>query len=64
MSDLAKTILISIGIGLLVLLTTTFLSETLFGDLTNENSWKPLWVAGPALLAVAGYLIYKTSKEN
>ena len=51
----------------LVLLGTAFLaiiffSEAIFGDLTNTDSYKPLWVIAPIFLAVGGYLIYKSRK--
>ncbi len=51
----------------LVLLGVTFLaiiffSEAIFGDLTNTDSYKPLWVIVPVFLAVGSYLIYKSRK--
>lgn len=62
MNDTIKTILTSIGIGLVILLAVVFLSEKTFGDLTNEDSYKPLWYIIPTLVGVVGYLIYKTRK--
>lgn len=63
MNDLIKNVGISIAIGLVVLLVTVYTSEAIFGDLTNTDSYKPLWVIVPIFLGVGGYLIYKTNKK-
>lgn len=55
MNDLIKKVALSIGIGLVVLLATVFTSEAIFGDLTNTDSYKPLWVIAPIFLGVGGY---------
>jgi hypothetical protein len=60
MSDTLKLILTSIGIGVLVLLLTIFASETLFGDLTKSDSYKPLYVVIPIMASVLYYLVKKT----
>lgn len=62
MNDTIKTILTSIGIGLVILLAIVFLSEKTFGDLTDKDSYKPLWYIIPAFIAVIGFLIYKSKK--
>lgn len=62
MNDLIKNVGISIAIGLVVLLVTVYTSEAIFGDLTNTDSYKPLWVVAPIFLSVGGYLIYKSRK--
>ena len=38
------------------------ISPTIFGDLTNTESFEPLWVIIPSFLILGGYLIYKTNK--
>ena len=60
MNKLTKIILGSIGIGLLILFAIVGISETIFGDLTQEDSYKPLLVAVPIIGVALGYLIYKT----
>ncbi len=45
------------------LIATVFLSESIFGDLTATDSYKPLWVVVPVMLSVLGYLIYKFNKK-
>lgn len=51
--------LVLIGVAFL---TIIFFSEAIFGDLTNTDSYKPLWVISPIFLGVGGYLIYKSRK--
>lgn len=46
-SQLIKDIAIWLGIGLVILFVIITGSELLFGDLTNEDSYKPLWVIIP-----------------
>ena len=46
-----------------IFLVAIFLSETIFGDLTATDSYKPLWVIIPVMLSVLGYLIYKFNKK-
>lgn len=58
-----KLIGFSILGGLALLLLITKLSELFFGDLTNEDSYKPLWVIIPIGLTVLGWLVYKTLKK-
>ena len=58
-----KTILPIIFVFLAILLITIFLSESVFGDLTATDSYKPLWVVVPVMLSVLGYLIYKFNKK-
>lgn len=55
---------LSYGLVLLgvVFLAIIFFSEAIFGDLTNTDSYKPLWVIVPIFLGVGGYLIYKSRK--
>ena len=62
MSGTIKTILISVAIGLVILFAVVFLSEKTFGDLTDKDSYKPLWYIIPAFIAVIGFLIYKSKK--
>jgi len=58
-----KLIGVSILGGLALLFLIVKLSELFFGDLTNEDSYKPLWVIIPISLIALGWLIYKTLKK-
>lgn len=49
--------LVLIGVVFILMLT---LSDVLFGDLTNTESIKSLWIIIPAILALGGFLYYKT----
>ena len=51
--------LVLLGVAFLAII---FFSEAIFGDLTNTDSYKPLWVIAPIFLSVGGYLIYKSRK--
>jgi hypothetical protein len=62
MNDLIKKVGISIGVGVLALLTIVFTSEFIFGDLTKTDSYKPLWVVVPAFAIIFTYLFIKTEK--
>jgi hypothetical protein len=64
MEDFIKNNGIVILIGVAILLGVTWLSTALFGDLTSEDSFKPLWVIVPVFVAVIGYLIYQTNKTK
>lgn len=63
MTDFFKNNGLPILIGLLILFGVTFLSESIFGDLTREDSYKPLWIILPVFVSVLGYLVYKTNKK-
>ena len=63
MTNIMKKVSISVGIGLVVLLATVFTSEFIFGDLTNTDSYKPLWVIIPVMAGVFTYLFIKTEQK-
>lgn len=63
MNDIIKKVALSIGIGLVVLLATVFTSEAIFGDLTNTDSYKPLFVIIPVMAGVFTYLFIKTEQK-
>jgi len=54
---------VSILIGLAILLGIVFTSETIFGDLTREDSYKPLWVVVPVFAGVF-YWLYRSTKKK
>lgn len=58
MMSLIKTIGIGLVIGLAIVLLITFSSEAIFGDLTNTDSFKPLWIIVP-VVSVVFYWLYK-----
>ena len=57
-------ILIPIVVGALILLTIVGLSTLIFGDETNTESVKSLWIIIPALAALAYYLIKSFKGKN
>lgn len=63
MGDFLKSNGIIIVIGFLLLLGVVYLSEFIFGDLTNQDNISPILVALPVLIGVAIYLIYKTNSK-
>lgn len=63
MTDLVKRLSILIGIGLVILFTIIFLSESIFGDLTEQDSLKPLFVAVPIIAAVMYFIIKQVNKK-
>jgi len=58
-----RSIFISIVAGLLILFTIIGLNYLIFGDQTNEDSYKPLIIIVPVMGIMLWYLIYKTSKK-
>lgn len=40
-----------------------FLTETIFGDLTTQDNYKPLVVVLPIMGALLGFLVYKSMKR-
>ena len=64
MFDFVKNNGMPIIIGIVILLGVVFLSEAAFGDLTEVDSYKPLWFAGTAIVLVAVYLIYNFFKSS
>ena len=63
MTEFFKNNGLTILIGVLILLGTVFISESIFGDLTEQDSYKPLYVIVPVFAAVLGYLIYNFNKK-
>lgn len=63
MKTTRNLIITSIVIGLAILAITVYTSETIFGDLTQIDSYKPLWVVVPIMLTVFGFLLYKFKKK-
>lgn len=63
MSDLIKLLATSISAGLLILFFIIYTSDMLFGDITLEDNYKPLWVIIPVMGAVITWLIIKTNKK-
>ena len=55
-----KKLAIILSVAIAILLVTVFASETIFGDLINTESLKPLWVIIPVMLVVGGFIYYKT----
>ena len=55
---------LSYGLVLLgaAFLAIIFFSESIFGDLTNTGSYKPLWVIIPVMVGVFTYLFIKSKK--
>jgi len=60
MTGMIKKLAIILSVAIVVLLVTVFASETIFGDLSNTESLKPLWVIIPVMLGVGGFIYYKT----
>jgi len=56
-------ILIPIVVGLIVLFSIIGLSNLIFGNLTETDSLKSLWVIIPVMAAVAYYLIKNFNKK-
>ena len=61
MNNLLSDLITPIGIGIVVFILLIWLSEKIFGDLTKEDSYKPLVVIVPFMLVILGLLIYCTS---
>ena len=55
-----KKLAFILSVAIVVLLVTVFASETIFGDLSNTESLKPLWVIIPVMLGVGWVVYYKT----
>ena len=53
-----KNVWTIIAIFAVVFIVTIGLSDLLFGDLTETESYKPLWVIVPVMLSVLAYLIF------
>lgn len=54
---------IIITAGLVVLFFIIGVCYIIWGDITNEDNLKPLWVIIPTMGAVLWYLIYKVNKK-
>lgn len=63
MVDLIKKLTVPLIFGTIIFFSIIFLSESIFGDLINTDSLKPLLVIIPVFALVAGYLIYHNKKK-
>lgn len=52
-----------VGTFVLIFVAIIALSTTIFGDLTNVDSYKPLFVIIPAIVLTVSYLWFKTKNK-
>lgn len=50
---------IPIAVGVAVLFLIIGLNKLIFGDQTKQDSFKPLWIIIPIMVAIVWYLISK-----
>lgn len=62
-NELIKLLAGIVGIFILIFMVIIALSTTIFGDLTNVDSYKPLFIILPALVLTVSYLWFKTKNK-
>lgn len=63
MTEIIKKLTVPFIVSTIIFLTVIFTSEAIFGDLTQTNSLKPLWIIIPVFAGIITFLFFKSKNK-